>query len=149
MKEYDTLMALKSLSQIFNKILQKQNRFKTKKVAASLRLMDTTFKQYNTPPAPQQLPTHEQPRTTNQIHKPQRPNKYNTRYRIKKYGVCAVIDPDTENTLQYQQLIQNPKYKSIWMALMSNEIGQLTQDNDNVKGTNTMFFLPFEEIPIN
>ena len=32
---------------------------------------------------------------------------------------------------------------------MSNEIGRLAQGNKNVKGTNTMFFLPFEEIPIN
>ena len=31
---------------------------------------------------------------------------------------------------------------------MSNEIGRLAQGNKNVKGTNTMFFLSFEEIPI-
>ena len=51
MKEIDSLMALKSLSKIFNKMLQKQNRFKTKKIATSPRVIDTTFKQYNTPPA--------------------------------------------------------------------------------------------------
>ena len=31
---------------------------------------------------------------------------------------------------------------------MSNEIGRLVQGNKTVKGTNTMFFLPYEDIPI-
>ena len=85
---------------------------------------------------------HEQPPSIIQIHEPQCTHHYNTRYSIKKYGACAVIDPDTGKTLQYQQLIQNPKHKSIWTTLMSNDIGQLAQGNDNIKGTNTMFFLP-------
>ena len=32
---------------------------------------------------------------------------------------------------------------------MSNKSGRLAQGNNNVKGANAMFFLPFEEIPIN
>ena len=97
--------------------------------------METTFKQYNTPPSPQQQPTHEQPPATNHINEPQCPYQYNTRYSIKQYGACAVIDPDTGKALQYQQFIQNPKHKNIWTTLMSNEIGRLAQGNDNVKGT--------------
>ena len=30
---------------------------------------------------------------------------------------------------------------------MSNELGRLTQGNDMVNGTNTMFFIPYEDIP--
>jgi len=31
---------------------------------------------------------------------------------------------------------------------MSNELGRLTQGNSRVQGTNTMYFLPYENIPI-
>ena len=104
---------------------QKQNCFGKNKVAASPRVIDKTFKQHDTPP--QQHPTHvtsptnrsQTPPTNqdsahyNQTHTPHRPHQYNTRYSIKKYGACAVIDPDTGKTLQYKQLIQNPKHKNI------------------------------------
>ena len=162
-QENDTLTALQSLSNIFNKILQKQNHFGKNKIAESPRVINRSFKQNDTPPAPQQHTRHvtspinrsETPTTNNdntcnnQINENHRPHQYNTRYSIQKYGACAVIDPDTGKTLQYKQLIQHPKHKNIWNTSMSNEIGRLAQGNKNVKGTNTMFFLPFEEIPIN
>jgi len=50
--------------------------------------------------------------------------------------------------MEYRHLIHNPKYKQVWSDSMSNELGRLTQGNRRVQRTNTMYFLPYENIPI-
>jgi len=59
------------------------------------------------------------------------------------------MDKDTGKSLEYRHLIKMPKYKHIWNDSMSNEIGRLAQDNSSVKGTETMFFITYENIPLN
>ena len=50
--------------------------------------------------------------------------------------------------MEYWNLIHNPKYKKVWSNSMRNELGRLTQGNSRVQETNTMFFIPYETIPI-
>jgi len=77
-----------------------------------------------------------------------RQHRYNTRLNVTKYGVNAVIDEKSGKTMEYRHLLHNPKYKQVWSNSMSNELGSLTQGNSRVQGTNTMYFLPYENIPI-
>ena len=76
-----------------------------------------------------------------------RPHLYNTRHSVKIHGACAVIDPVNGKSLEYRHLIKHPVYKHIWNNSMSNEIGRLAQGNKNVKGTDTMFFIEYNDIP--
>ena len=78
-----------------------------------------------------------------------RKHRYNTRSNVAKHGAYAIMDKDTGKSLEYRHLIKMPKYKHIWNDSMSNEIGRLAQDNSSVKGTETMFFITYENIPLN
>ena len=94
---------------------------------------------HSTPTTPG-IPTRSSSNTT-------RPHSYNTRHSIKLHGACAVIDPVSGKSLEYRHLIRHPQYKKIWSGSMSNEIGRLAQGNNKVKGTNTMFFITYDDIP--
>ena len=60
----------------------------------------------------------------------------------------AIMDGDTGELLEYQQLMQRPKYQQIWGKSFGNEIGRLAQGmKGRVTGTNTMFFIPKGNIP--
>ena len=60
----------------------------------------------------------------------------------------AVTCPTTGRQLEYKQLIENQETKHIWTQSFSNELGRLAQGNDaNVKGTNTIFFIPRNKVP--
>lgn len=76
-------------------------------------------------------------------------HRYNTRLNGAKHGANAIIDTDTGRSLEYRHLIQNPIYKEVWNNSMSNEIGRLAQGNSRLQGTNTIFFITYENIPIN
>jgi len=75
--------------------------------------------------------------------------RYNTRANVAKHGAYAIVDKDTGKSLEYRHLIKIRKYKQIWNDSMSNEIGKLAQGNSRVKGTDTMFLITYENIPLN
>ena len=69
---------------------------------------------------------------------------------------CGVFDPGSGTTLEYRQLRQNPKFKDIWEASYSNELGRLCQGigkgpNDpkqqRVAGTDTFRLIRLSDIP--
>jgi hypothetical protein len=60
----------------------------------------------------------------------------------------AVTEKDTGRLLNYQQLICNPKYKTVWNLLAANEFGCLAQGVGNpIKGTNTIKFIHKRKVP--
>jgi hypothetical protein len=60
----------------------------------------------------------------------------------------AVMDDETGELLEYQQLIKNNKYKKVWGTAFGNEIGRLAQGiPERVEGTNTFFFIDQNAIP--
>ena len=93
--------------------------------------------------APQQNPRQYLDSTTTT---PRR-HKYNTRLNVAKHGVNSIVDEESGKSLEYRHLIQHPKHKQVWSKSMSNELGRLTQGNGRVGGTNTMYFIPYEDIP--
>eukprot|EP00957_Ditylum_brightwellii_P211984 15366830-Ditylum_brightwellii.AAC.1 len=62
--------------------------------------------------------------------------------------VCAVTDKETGEDLEYCQLIKREKYSQTWKRSFANELGRLAQGvADRKKGTNTIFFIPYDEVP--
>jgi hypothetical protein len=60
----------------------------------------------------------------------------------------VVMEKDTGQLLNYQQLIRSPKYKKAWNLLAANKFGCLTQGVGNrIKGTNTIKFIHKREVP--
>jgi uncharacterized protein YaaQ len=60
-----------------------------------------------------------------------------------------VLDYETGKLLEYRQLLKHPKYSKAWSTSAANEFGRLAQGvGGRVKGTNTIFFIKFEEIPL-
>ena len=50
--------------------------------------------------------------------------------------------------MEYRHLIDNPKYRDIWIHGYGNEFGQLTQGlKGRVEGTDTVFFIVKEDLP--
>jgi hypothetical protein len=61
-----------------------------------------------------------------------------------------VCDIDTGNYLNYQQLMRDPKHAKVWSESSANEFGRLAQGvGGRVAGTNTIFFIQKDHIPIN
>ena len=69
---------------------------------------------------------------------------------------CGVFDPESGSTLEYRQLPQNPKFKDIWEASYSNELGCLCQGiekgpngpkQQQVAGTDTYRLIRLSDIP--
>eukprot|EP00957_Ditylum_brightwellii_P066140 5018793-Ditylum_brightwellii.AAC.1 len=62
--------------------------------------------------------------------------------------VCAVTNEETREELEYCQLIKKEKYANTWKRLFANKLGRLAQGvAKREKGTNTIFFIPYEEVP--
>ena len=68
-----------------------------------------------------------------------------------------VLDHDTGKTLEHRQLRRHPKYKDIWDASYSNELGRLCQGigtnptnpaKKRVDGTNTFRPIKYNDIPL-
>jgi hypothetical protein len=74
------------------------------------------------------------------IHMPRR----NSTERIQ-----LIYDADTEDYLNYRQLMRDPKQNEIWARSSANEFGRLTQGSKDgrVKGTNTMRYITKNQIP--
>ena len=154
-KENKTIQALETLSNIFlQRIKHKSNNNTTQ----SPRVMESTRNPGT--PAPRVIqqtpaPTHRQIHVIPPDPTPAEPatiprkHRYNTRLNVANHGAHAIIDADTGRSLEYRQLIRDPKHKEVWTTSMSNEIGRLAQGNNIVQGTNTMFFITYENIPNN
>ena len=52
----------------------------------------------------------------------------------------------TRETLDYQDLIKNTNYHKIWMRSLANDISRLVQGIHEINTTNTIFFVPKDEI---
>ena len=59
----------------------------------------------------------------------------------------AILDEETGKTLEFRQLIKLDKYRDIWMHSFANELGRLAQGIRDIRGTNTINFIPFSEVP--
>ena len=72
----------------------------------------------------------------------------NTRARIPE-RIQLIHDADTNEYLNYRQLMRDPKHKDIWARSSANEFGRLTQGlkDGRVKGTNTMRYITKSQIP--
>eukprot|EP00804_Cyclotella_cryptica_P000450 CCRYP_019933-RA/>CCRYP_019933-RA protein AED:0.03 eAED:0.04 QI:0/0/0/1/0.4/0.16/6/0/1642 len=63
-------------------------------------------------------------------------------------ALSAILDTDTGELLEYRHLIKNPKYCTIWKNAYGKELGRLAQGiPGTAKGTNTIVFLAYNEIP--
>jgi hypothetical protein len=66
----------------------------------------------------------------------------------------SVLDPTTGNMLEHCQLQRNPRYKTTWDTLYSNELGRLCQDSGSgeapnskrVAGNNRFFHINYNNI---
>jgi hypothetical protein len=61
-----------------------------------------------------------------------------------------ISDTDTGNYLNYRQLMRDPNHAKVWSESSANEFGQLAQGVEGrVTGTNTIFFIQKDHVPIN
>ena len=59
----------------------------------------------------------------------------------------SIIDNVTGESMEYRNLIKSDKHRAIWEHSLANEIGRVAQGIRNIKGTETIFFIPKSEIP--
>ena len=60
----------------------------------------------------------------------------------------AVLNEETGETMEYQQLMKSPKYRNLYNNSYSKELGRLAQGiPDVVKGTNTILFINKADVP--
>ena len=65
----------------------------------------------------------------------------------KEFFAGVIIDEKTGKSLEYRELIKRPETRETWFRSLSNEIGRLAQGIRDIKGTDTIFFIPKYEIP--
>ena len=67
---------------------------------------------------------------------------------IPANSLAAVLDKDTEELMEYQHPIANPKYHATWTAAYGKELGRLAQGlTGTITGTNTVDFINKADIP--
>ncbi len=59
----------------------------------------------------------------------------------------TVFDEESGRLLEYRQLIKHPKLGHIWKHAAANEFGRLAQGIRDIKGTNTIRFIPKAQMP--
>ena len=65
------------------------------------------------------------------------------------HAANAIIDATTGASMEYWHLIKSPEHKKAWTNSFANKLGQLAQGiGGQVKGTDTIFFIPYQQIPI-
>ena len=68
--------------------------------------------------------------------------------KFPQHMINAVLNEDTGELMECRQLIGDPKYREIWGQAYGNELGRLAQVTEGrVKGTNTIFLIPKEDLP--
>ncbi len=60
----------------------------------------------------------------------------------------AVLNKDTGELMEMQQLLRNPKYSNLWGKSYTKELGRLAQGIPGTKGTDTIMFIEYNEIPL-
>jgi hypothetical protein len=61
----------------------------------------------------------------------------------------AIFDKESGKLLKYRALLTHPKYCKAWTHLSANYFGQLAQGVGTcIKGTNTIFFIAKQDIPV-
>ncbi len=61
----------------------------------------------------------------------------------------TVLNKDTGELMEMQQLLRNPKYSNMWGKSYTKELGRLAQGIPGTKGTDTIVFIKYDEIPLN
>ena len=59
----------------------------------------------------------------------------------------SIIDDVTGESMEYRDLIKIHKHIAVWEHSLANEIGRLAQGIRDIKGTETIFFIPKSAIP--
>ena len=59
----------------------------------------------------------------------------------------VIVCPTTGKILEYRDLINVPELPQMWIRLLANELGRLTQGIRKIKRTNTIYFIDKSEIP--
>ena len=59
----------------------------------------------------------------------------------------AVLYDETGKSLEFRHLIKLDKYRTIWMKIFANELGRPAQVIRDIKGTNTIDFITFCDVP--
>ena len=68
--------------------------------------------------------------------------------KFPRHMLNEVLNEDAEELMEYIHLIEDPKYREIWGQAYGNKLGRLAQGMEGrVKGTNTIFFIPKEDLP--
>jgi len=78
---------------------------------------------------------------------PQKVHQYN----LRSNHQCMNIEKQQNNQTSlpsYKTLINNINTRSIWEESFSRELGRLAQGYQDIKGTNTIKFINFQNIPI-
>jgi hypothetical protein len=61
----------------------------------------------------------------------------------------AIFDKDSGQVLTYRKLLTHPKYKEVWSHSSANKFGWLAQGvGTRIKGTNTIFFVTHQDVPV-
>jgi hypothetical protein len=71
-----------------------------------------------------------------------------------KYRTCAVIDEAKRKTMEYRDLLMDPKHRDTWSRAAANEfcrsfngVGKNTDGTQRVKGTNTCSLIKKSQVP--
>jgi hypothetical protein len=61
----------------------------------------------------------------------------------------VVLNKDTGELMEMQQLLHNPKYSDLLGKSYTKELGCLAQGIPGTKGTDTFVFIKYNKIPLN
>jgi hypothetical protein len=71
-----------------------------------------------------------------------------------KYRACAVINEETGKSMEYKDLLKDPKYREDWSRAAANEFGRLfngvgknADGAQRVVGTNTCCWIKRSQVP--
>jgi hypothetical protein len=60
----------------------------------------------------------------------------------------AVLNKDTGELMEMQQLLRNPKYSNLWGESYTKELSCLAQGIPGTKGTDTIVFIKYDKITL-
>jgi hypothetical protein len=60
----------------------------------------------------------------------------------------AVLNKDTGELMEMQQLLRNPKYSNLWGKSYTKELGRLAQGIPGTKGIDIIVFIKYDKIPL-
>ena len=135
-------MSLRELSKIFHTIAPG-----VEPIAPGVNNTKATPLPAVPPPKPATLPNEPTTPTPTQ-HIPNVP--YNLRPRTSRPHYAAPIThSETDRSMEYMDLITDPSTRATWLHSAANEFGRLAQGlpDKQVEPTNTMFFIPFSQVP--